>query len=250
MTAQTALFLRGPSGGAYFAGLIRAEPGAVAVQEAGGKKTAKVVVAVEARDESGKVVSMSDREALAEVGADGSVLASYGMAVKPGNYTLHVAMLDPASSKGSVATDTIKMPDFASETLSLSPVLVLRDIQEVPANAQDAYASFQLGPMRFVPRFGNVFATTDSVTLLGFVYNPKLDEATGKPSIVANFTILKDGKPVAKSEDQPYDTAGAGPSVGPVPLAKYGAGKYTVQFKVKDNVAKKDYTEEATFEVK
>src|SRR6185503_8806918 len=98
--------------------------------------------------------------------------------------------------------------------------------------------------------FDNVFSTADSVTLIGFVYNPKVDEATGKPSITSSFSILKDGKAVARSDDQNYDTPGAGPSVGPVPLAKYGAGKYQVQFKVRDNVAKKDYNQEASFEVK
>ena len=35
-----------------------------------------------------------------------------------------------------------------------------------------------------------------------------------------------------------------------MPLAKYGAGKYTVKLKVKDNVAGKEYTKEAPFEVR
>jgi hypothetical protein len=38
--------------------------------------------------------------------------------------------------------------------------------------------------------------------------------------------------------------------VGPVPLAKFTPGKYVAQVKVRDNVAKKELTEEATFEVK
>jgi hypothetical protein len=123
-------------------------------------------------------------------------------------------------------------------------------VQEVAANPQDAMSAFQLGPMRFVPHYGNVFAPADSITLLTFMYNPKVDEATGKPSTTASFTIMKDGKPVAKAEDQNYDTPGAGPSVGPVPLAKFAPGKYVAQVKVRDNVAKKELSEEATFEVK
>ena len=35
-----------------------------------------------------------------------------------------------------------------------------------------------------------------------------------------------------------------------MPLTKYEPGKYVVQLKVRDNVAKKDYTQEAKFEVK
>ena len=120
----------------------------------------------------------------------------------------------------------------------------------MPANPQDALAAFQLGPMRFIPHYGNVFSPDDSITLLTFLYNPKVDAATGKPSTTASFTILKDGKPVAKADEQNYDTPGAGPSVGPVPLAKFTPGKYLAEVKVRDNVAKKDMSQEATFEVK
>jgi hypothetical protein len=104
--------------------------------------------------------------------------------------------------------------------------------------------------MRFVPRYGNVFSPADSIYMLTFLYNPKVDAATGKPSATASFAILQDGKRKAEAPGQNYDTPGAGPSVGPVPLAKFTPGKYVAQVKVRDNVAKKDLTEEATFEVK
>jgi hypothetical protein len=42
----------------------------------------------------------------------------------------------------------------------------------------------------------------------------------------------------------------ASPSIGPVPLSNFSPGKYTVQLRVKDNVAGKDYTQDAPFEVK
>ena len=212
--------------------------------------TARVVVGVQAVDETGKSAGVSEREATVDVAPDGSYVVSYGMALKPGAYTLRVALLDPQTGKGSVATLPLKMPDYEGEDISLSPLLVLRDVQEVAAAAQDAMAAFQLGPMRFLPNYDNVFTPADSVTLLTFVYNPRIDQATGKPSTTASFAILKDGKPVAKAEDQNYDTPGAGPSVGPVPLTKFTPGKYVAQVKIRDNVAKKDLTQETTFEVK
>jgi hypothetical protein len=101
-----------------------------------------------------------------------------------------------------------------------------------------------------VPRFGNVFTKDDSVTLLAFIYGGKVDVASGKPSLTASFTILSEGQPVARAPEQTYDTSPTGPSVGPVPLATYKPGKYVVQVKVKDNVSKKDYAAETTFEVR
>jgi GWxTD domain-containing protein len=250
VSAESTMFLRSQDGASYVAGLVKGDASGLTVHDAGGKKTAKLVVGMQAIDETGKAAGTSERETTVDVGPDGSYVASYGMAMKPGTYTLRVAVLDPQTGKGSVATVPLKMPDYNAEGLSLSPLIVLRDVQETAANPQDALSAFQLGPMRFVPHYGNVFTSADSITLLTFLYNPKVDEATGKPSTTASFIIMKDGKPVAKADEQNYDTPGAGPSVGPVPLAKFTPGKYVAQVKVRDNVAKKDLTEEVTFEVK
>jgi GWxTD domain-containing protein len=250
VSAEPVMFLRSQDGASYVAGLVKGDASGLTVHDAGGKKTAKLVVGMQAIDETGKAAGTSERETTVDVAPDGSYVASYGMAMKPGTYTMRVAVLDPQTGKGSVATVPLKMPDYNAEGLSLSPLIVLRDVQETSANPQDALSAFQLGPMRFVPHYGNVFTPADSITLLTFLYNPKVDEATGKPSTTASFTILKDGKPLAKAEDQNFDTLGAGPSVGPVSLTKFTPGKYVAQVKVRDNVAKKDLAEEVTFEVK
>ena len=40
--------------------------------------------------------------------------------------------------------------------------------------------AFALGNTRVLPRFGNVFAPSESIMLLSVAYNAKVDEATGK----------------------------------------------------------------------
>ena len=246
LNAQTNAFLRSPNGATYVAGLVRVEGSALSA-EAG---KVKAVLGVQVMDDGGKAQASSEREVVGDVAPDGSFVASYGLALKPGDYTLRVGLFDPKSNKGTVAEQPLKTPDYGGAEMSLSPVLVLRDVQEVPANPQDPMAAFQFGNMRMLARYGNAFSKDDAVTLLAFIYNPKVDEATGKPSTTAGFTILRDGKPLARGEEVTYDSPSAGPSVGPVPLTNYQPGKYTVQLKVRDNVAKKDFTQEATFEVK
>jgi GWxTD domain-containing protein len=246
--AESIAFLRSQEGATYVAGLVRVEGAALGLNA--GQKAAKAVVGVQALDAGGKALASLEHEVQGDVAADGSFVASYGVTLKPGDYTLRVGLLDPKSNKGSVAEQPLKMPDYTGEQLSLSPLMVVRDVQEAPPNPSDPMAAFQFGSMRMQARFGNVFTKEDTVTLLGFIYNPAVDQATGKPSTTASFTIQKDGKTVAKGEEVTYDTPGAGPSVGPVPLSAYPPGKYTAQLKVRDNVAKKDYTQEATFEVK
>jgi GWxTD domain-containing protein len=250
-SAENTMFLR-TSGGTYIAGLVHAPAGTVPVQDQAGKKVAKVEVGVQAVDEAGKVTGFREREAHAFVRDDGSLVASYGMAVRPGKYTINVGVYDPVSKKGSVSSFPLEVPEFApGEELNLAPLLALLDIQEgASADPQDAFADFTLGTTRLVPVYGNVFPQSGAITLLSVIYDPPKDPATGKPSVTASFTIEKDGKPVARAEDQVYETDSPTPSVGPVPLGKYGPGSYVAKLKVRDNVSKKDYTRESKFEVK
>jgi GWxTD domain-containing protein len=250
-SAEANMFLR-TTGGTYVAGLVHAPAGAVTVQDQGGKKVGKVEIGVQAVDESGKASGFREREVHAITREDGSLVASYGMALHPGKYTINVAVHDPATKKGSVTTFPLEVPEFsAGEELNVAPLLALLDIQEgAAADPRDAFADFTLGTTRLVPVYGNVFPQSGNITLLSVIYDPPKDPATGKPSVTASFTIEKDGKAVARAEDQVYDTDSPTPSVGPVPLQKYGPGTYTAKLKVRDNVSKKDYTRESKFEVK
>src|SRR4029078_10922865 len=101
-----------------------------------------------------------------------------------------------------------------------------------------------LGTNRVTPSFDNVFPKSGSMSVIGAVYNATKDATTGKASVNWGSSILKDGKPVAKTEDQVVETDVAIPSIGPVPLGNFAPGKYVVQLRVRDNVAKKDYTNE------
>ena len=267
VAAQSKMFLRNPGGGgSYVAGLIRGDASGMTIEEGAGGKRVKIVSAAQAVDESGKATPVAERELMAEVAADNSFVASYGLILKPGTYTVNVAVLDPAGQKGAVASAPLEVPDFGTDELALSELLILQDVQEgITLSVQDPYWAFALGNTRFLPRFDNVFKPSDSVTLLGVMYNAKAqeapppgggapsptpDEAAGKSSVTVGFTIAKDGKTVAQAPDQSYDTVTATPAVGPVSLAKYSPGKYVVRMKVRDNLAQKDYAKEAEFEIR
>jgi hypothetical protein len=172
------------------------------------------------------------------------------VALKPGRYTLRAGVLDAKSGKGNASSQPLSMPDFNVDTLSMSPLLVLRDVQETPPNPRDPLWAFQIGALKMVSRFANTFAKDETVTLLTVYYNAQADAATGKPSVTFSFNIQKDGKPVARAADQTYEKQEGVSTVGPVPLGTYAPGKYVAQVKVRDNVAKKDYTQEASFEVR
>ena len=159
-------------------------------------------------------------------------------------------MLDPKTNKGSVVTEQLDVPDFGADELTITPLLILRDVAEGAGTPQDAMAAFTLGTTRFLPNFGErVQARGVGERDRGALQRAAAAD-TSKPSFTYSFSIAKDGEAVAETEPSTSESAQETPSVGPVPLAKYGAGKYTVRLKVKDNVAGKDYTKEAGFEVK
>jgi GWxTD domain-containing protein len=253
VTTQAA-FLKVQDGGTAVLGLVRGGAAAgVPVEETGGRKFVKVVVAAQALNEEGHPASFAERTSRAEVQPDGSWVTSYRMIVRPGKYTIRAGALDDKSGKGSVAEWTTEVPNLDTGALSTSGLAIVRDVEDVPPNAADAenpYAGYEMGNVRLVPRFGTNLTKADSMSLFYQYYDAKVDE-NGKAQVVASVKIQKVGRtePVAKAPDQTFDMPVGGTVVGPVPLEKYEPGKYTAQLKITDNVAKKDVTQEIPFEI-
>jgi GWxTD domain-containing protein len=249
LAAKQVMEIRSQDGASVFVGgLIQGDASGMAVADAGGKKVAKVVVSVHATDKEGRVLKSQDREVSAEVDG-GKFVAGFGMPLRPGEHTMKIGAIDPKTSKGSVVEISLKTQDYGAE-LTVSPVMVLLDIQEgitSPAK-DDPLSDFTFGNTKFVPRYGNLFKKSESVTLLAAIYGAAKDEA-GKISVTGGFQILKDGKTLAKAPDQTYESEPATPSAGPVPLASYAPGKYIARLFLRDNVAKKDFTKETEFEI-
>ena len=248
LATQSTMMLRSPDGGTYVAGLVRATG---VPHDAAAGKTGEVGVVVQALDAQGKVAALRDRRVMAEFGDDGSVVASYGVTLRPGKYTVNVAVLDPKSGKGSMASSAVDVPDLTTAELRMTPLVLLQQIQEggVTPDPRDPMADFILGTNRLVPSFDNVFSKSGSLSVVSAVYNASKD-AAGKSSMAWSFAILKDGKAVARTDEQTVEADVASPSIGPVPLANFAPGKYVVQLKVRDNGTKKEFTQEMPFEVK
>ena len=248
LEAKPIMEIRSQDGASVFvAGLIQGDATGLTMADVAGKKVAKVVVSVHSADKEGRVLKSQDREVSAEV-TDNHFVSAFGMPLRPGEHVMKIGAIDPKTGKGAVAELAVKTQDYGSE-LTVSPVMVLADIQEGAAPAKDdPFFEFIFGSTKFVPRYGNVFKKTETVTLLAAIYGAAKDEA-GKISVVGGFQVLKDGKTLAQAPDQTYDVEPATPSAGPVPLANYAPGKYVARLRLRDNVAKKDYVKETEFEI-
>jgi GWxTD domain-containing protein len=250
ISAQTA-YLKLQDGGAALLGLVRGDAAGLAVEDAGGKKTVKVVIAANLTSPDGKVAAFAEEPTVAEV-RDGHFVGSFRISAKAGKYTLRAGAIEEKSGKGSLAEVSIDVPNLNTGEMCAASIIVLEDVQDVEtADPGHPYAAFVLAKARLIPRFGGAFTKAEAASFFYQVYDLKTDEA-GKASAVASVTMMKDVSRtvLAKAADQPIDTPVGGTVVGPVPLAKYEPGKYIVQLKVRDNLAKKDLTQEVPFEVK
>jgi GWxTD domain-containing protein len=245
LAAESKLVMRGPKGEAYVAGLVRASPGP-------SPAPARLALAAQASDPAGQAVASATRDVTARPEADGSLVASWGLSLKPGRYKVAVATLLPEPGKGSVSTIDVEVPDFGGGALVAAPIVVYPD--EPPAGGaadpRDPYAAMQLGSTRVAPRFGNVFAPSDSLMVVATLYGAKADAATGQASLRSRFTVLKDGRPVARGAEDVFTTPDAVASVGPIPLADYAPGSYVVRLDATDTVAKQALRQETAFEIR
>jgi GWxTD domain-containing protein len=244
LALEPKLSMRAPKGEAYVAGLLQASAGASGAP-------VRLSVAAQATDASGKPAASSAHEVTASAQADGSLVASWGLSLKPGPHKVTVGAQLP--DKGSVATIDIEVPDFGGAALVASPLVVYPDEPPTggPVDPRDAYAAMQLGATRLHPRFGNVFTTSDALMVVATLYGAKVDPATGQASLVSRYTLLtKTGKPVARGAEDAFTTADAVASVGPIPLSTYSPGAYVVRLDVTDKVSGQTLRQEAPFEIR
>jgi GWxTD domain-containing protein len=242
LAAETHLVLRGRKGEAIVAGLARVPA----------PLPARVSLAVRAADAEGHPLGTSVRDSTLAPLPDGSGVASWSLPLKPGHFRLTVAARVNETGKGAVATLDVDVPDFAGEALAASPIVAYADepAGALPADPLDPWAAMQLGARSVRPRFGNVFTPADGLMLVATLHGARLDAATGKASLNARYSVLKDGKPVARGAPDIFTTADAVASVGPIPLASYAPGAYVARLEVTDAVAQQTLRLDKPFEIR
>ncbi|HSD65315.1 MAG TPA: GWxTD domain-containing protein [Vicinamibacteria bacterium] len=261
-TAVRTSYLKVADGGTALLGLVRGEASGLAVAEGGGTKSVNVSVAASATGEDGKEAGWTEQTMSVPVGADGAFVASFKLGLRPGKYTLQTGVVDVKGGKASLTSMPVDVPNFAKvETAAdgteskvpTGAVIVVKGIEDLAGGApqpEHPMAAFELGRVRLHPVFGGAAHKADQVEFFYQIYDLKVDPATGKADAIATLRVLKDGRtPVAQAPPNPIETEFAGSSVGPIPLAGYEPGKYVVQLRVTDKVAKKDLVQEAPLEV-
>ncbi len=234
--------------GTYVAGVLFS--GADALPATSRSAGTRLRVIARATPEAGEGVIIAERDLFALARPDGAFVSSYGCTLPAGRYAMSIAVVEPTSGKGAVASAKLELPDYRAKTLIVGPLVVLPGASAPAADPNaDAYAAFVVGGEHMMPQPGNVLAQSESLRLLVLVHNAAGDPTTGKASLRAAFSVLQEGKLVAKGKDQMFETPGVAASVGPIPLAPFAPGRYLARVEITDEVSKTTIVRETPFEV-
>jgi hypothetical protein len=174
------------------------------------------------------------------------------LALPPGEYDIYVGLVDRAklkTSSAAVVHRTITIPDFWSDQLALSTLILVRDIRALKAPfpaPQQTEHPYAFGQAEVVPALGATFTTDEALTVVYQVCNYGAPDS----DLAANYTFYRvDRGRVLFNRTDPQllgdadlPPAGAWESQAftsqTVPLQPFPPGKYELDVEVRDRLTR------------
>ena len=157
---------------------------------------------------------------------------------KPGTYEIILGVEDRVSRKIAAHRNNVSIPDLTAEGLALSSVTLAAVMEPSDYRAKEA-KPFRIGKFRLVPRPGNTFEVDEELNIYFQIYNPTVDEATGRPLLDVRyvFKALQAGEPEQAMGAYEIKDSGAQVQGYAVPLKDWPPGYYRVVVSVLDKIS-------------
>ncbi len=170
---------------------------------------------------------------------------------KPGKYQIVLGVQDRVSKKLAAYRKDFEVPDLTAGGLTLSS-LTLAGSMEPTDYAATKGKPFHLGKFRIVPRPDGAFRKSDELNIYFQVYNPGLDQASGKPRLDVAYVFRLRAADGSFQDIGSYEVKGAAGQVQgyAVPLDRWPPGEYQVAVTVKDLVSGASVSAEAPFVIR
>ena len=182
-------------------------------------------------------------------------------AVPGGEYDLYVAVKGMSSPEDTEVPATVMMlkqgltvPDLWGSELATSTVIMAQQVEplDAPLSPEELITNpYTVGAMRIVPVADSIFASSDELSLVFLVYNPRLN-ADNKPDVTVEYSFHRRtsaGEEYFNRTTPQHFNAGTLPasfdaSAGhqlvagqAVPLSLFPEGDYRLEIAVKDNAS-------------
>ena len=174
------------------------------------------------------------------------------LALPPGEYDVYVGVLDRARIKTSspaIVRRTVTVPDFWSDQLALSSLILARDVRALKAAfaaPQQAEHPYAFGSAEVIPARGAAFTVDDALTVVYQMCNYGAPDS----DVTANYTFYRvDGgrrlfnrTDTQQLSDADLPPAGAWESQAfvsqTVPLQPFPPGQYELEVQVRDRLTR------------
>lgn len=194
--------------------------------------------------------------ALLEQSLKGQSIYQKAVPLSPGLYRLDVVIKDVNSGNVGVVNTRIAVPRYEDDKLASSTLILADQITRV-SSKDIGLGQFVLGDVKVRPKMDATFNASDSIGIFLQVYNLKVDDKTHKADASVEYRVTKDkekdAQPLLKIDDSSDKFGSHGEELTlqkPLALASLPPGKYRLEVRVTDNLAKQTISPSAEFTVK
>ena len=204
---------------------------------------------------------------------NGQYRVTRAVSVPPGEFDLYLLMRErtpkdkkAAAPKASLFKQTVTVPNFWSEELMTSSIILSNKAEQLnapPSEADMAANPYVFGMTRLTPSLDNKFSKKDELSIIFLIYNTAAAQG-GKPDVKVEYNFhQKTGtgeKFFNRTEPQSFnaqtlppqfDAAAGHQLVGglSIPLASFPEGDYRLEIKITDVAGNKTKTESVNLSI-
>ncbi|MSO55751.1 MAG: hypothetical protein EXQ55_02345 [Acidobacteria bacterium] len=199
--------------------------------------------------------------------AKASDIVNRAMQLTPGDYDIHVALLEKAPRDRKIAPKSVMIslpltvPNMDTG-LTTSSVILAKAIEPATAqltSQQQLEQPYTIGGYKIEPRVGSSLGKAEEFVFVFFVYNEGL-AATGKPDVDVDYNFFRaaEAKPFTRLETTSFNatnltgdvSVAAGLLVGQgIPLEIFAPGDYKLEIKITDKTNSATVTRDVPFTV-
>jgi len=134
---------------------------------------------------------------------DSSFRFQSSFSLEPGDYRLHVLVLDNYSGKVGTSHQPVSVPDLSADGPAMSDIVLSRE--DVQPESRTEGKTDSLGDAVLRANTERVFRVGDEMKLFFEVYNLSLSEATGRNKVRAEYVFIQAGKIIARIPAPPFE---------------------------------------------
>jgi GWxTD domain-containing protein len=169
--------------------------------------------------------------------------------LEPGDYRLHLLVLDNYSGKVGTSHEPVSVPDLSADGPAMSDLILFAEDGRPEDESGDEKGSLGAAVLR--ANTSRVFRAGEEMSVFLEVYNLRLDEATGLNRLRAEYSFIQAGKVLARIP---------GPAVEPSAqkdcriqtsfrLKNFQPGEYVLRAAVRDENSGQAVSREVTFSI-